>query len=190
MVWVSSLGTELVGEKSYGLSLDYLNYWPALTPLERYGVSKAGNWLHGVEFARRYQAEGVVSVPCNPGHLRSDLYRESGIVFRTMLNLLFTYPSINGAYTEIFAGLSPEITMRESGEWGEFFVSLLYSLMYRPERSYILLTRETNTAVVPWGRLHPIRQDLLDATKTEAEGGNGHAKTFWEWTEDQVRSYG
>ena len=73
-----------------------------------------------MEFARRFQADGVVSVPCNPGHLRSDLYRDSGIVFRTMLNLLFTYPSINRAYTEIFAGLSPEISMRESGEWGEF----------------------------------------------------------------------
>ena len=120
VVRVSSLCTETVGEKSHGLSLTYLNYWPALTPLERYGVSKAGNWLHGVEFARRFQADGVVSVPCNPGHLRSDLYRDSGIVFRTMLNLLFTYPSINGAYTEIFAGLSPEISMRESGEWGEF----------------------------------------------------------------------
>lgn len=126
VVWVSSLGTEMVGEKSYGISLNYLNYWSALKPLERYGISKAGNWLHGVEFAKRYHADGVVSIPCNPGHLRSDLYRDSGTLFKTVLNTLITYPPINGAYTEIFAGLSPTITMKETGDWGEFL--LLYSL--------------------------------------------------------------
>ncbi|MCJ1458435.1 hypothetical protein MMC28_008807 [Mycoblastus sanguinarius] len=120
VVWVSSLGTETISEKSYGISLDYLDYWPALKPLERYGISKAGNWLHGVEFAKRYQADGVVSIPCNPGHLRSDLYRDSGTLFKTVLNTLFTYPPINGAYTELFAGVSPMITMKETGEWGEF----------------------------------------------------------------------
>ena len=124
VIWVSSLGTEMVGEKSYGISLDYLNYWPALKPLERYGISKAGNWLHGVEFAKRYRADGVVSVPCNPGHLRSDLYRDSGTLFKTVLNTLVTYPPINGAYTEIFAGLSPTITMKETGGWGEFLTLL------------------------------------------------------------------
>ena len=127
VVWVSSLGTEIVGEKSYGISLDYLNYWPALKPLERYGISKAGNWLHGVEFAKRYQADGVVSIPCNPGHLRSDLYRDSGTLFKTVLNTLVAFPPINGAYTEIFAGLSPTITIKETGDWGEFLI-LLYSM--------------------------------------------------------------
>ena len=110
----------MIGEKSYGMSLDYLNYWPALKPLERYGISKAGNWLHGDEFAKRYRADGVVSIPCKPGHLRSDLYRDSGILFKAVLNSLITYPPINGAYTEIFAGLSPTITIQETGDWGEF----------------------------------------------------------------------
>ena len=119
VVWVSSLGTEVTGEKSHGLSLDYLNYWPSLSPLERYGIGKAGNWLHGVEFAKRHQADGVVSIPCNPGHLRPDLYREGGKIFKAILNMLVLYPPVNGAYTEIFAGLSPLITMEKSGEWGK-----------------------------------------------------------------------
>ena len=123
IVWVSSLGTEMNGEKSYGISLNYLNYWPALKPLERYGISKAGNWLHGVEFAKRYQADGIVSIPCNPGHLRSDLYRDSGWLFKSVLDTFVTYPPINGAYTEIFAGLSPAISMKETGDWGESFFS-------------------------------------------------------------------
>lgn len=120
IVWVSSMGTEAVGEKGRGISEDYLSYWPCLMPLERYGVSKAGAWLHGVEFARRHEADGIVSVPCNPGHLRSDLYRESGWLFKAAISPVL-YPPKFGAYTELFCGLSPAITTGDSGKWGELF---------------------------------------------------------------------
>lgn len=179
VVWVSSMGTEVIGEKSCGISLDYLKYWPSMSPLERYGLSKAGNWLHGAEYAKRYQADGVVSIPCNPGHLQTDLYREGGRLFKAALGVLALFPPINGAYTEIFAGLSPAITMKESGEWGELF----------PHCCLCYTHRELTAVVIPWGRLHQIRKDLQDATKTEAEGGNGYAKKFWEWSEDQVREF-
>ncbi|KAK2602740.1 hypothetical protein N8I77_009248 [Diaporthe amygdali] len=126
VVWVSSMGTEAVGEKGRGISTDYLDYWPSLMPLERYGVSKAGSWLHGVEFARRHGGDGIVSVPCNPGHLRSDLYRESGWLFKAAISPVL-YPPVYGAYTELFCGLSPAITMRENGQWGERnFTHLLF----------------------------------------------------------------
>lgn len=46
-----------------------------------------------------------------------------------------------------------------------------------------------NDLVVPWGRFYPIRKDMPDAIKPEKEGGNGHAKNFWEWSEEQVRDY-
>lgn len=115
VVWVSSLGLEMVGEQSHGITTDYQNYWPALKPLERYGISKAGNWLYGVEFAKRYRADGVVSVPCNPGHLRSDLYRDGGAMFKFVINTFIAYPSVNGAYTELFSALSPTITINETG---------------------------------------------------------------------------
>ncbi len=121
VVWVCSLGTEVTGEKSHGITLDYLNYWPSLSPLERYGVTKAGNWLHGVEFAKRYEADGVISVPCNPGHLRSDLYRDGGCLFKAVLNTLVLFPPIYGAYTEIYSGLSPTIAMKDTGKWGKLF---------------------------------------------------------------------
>ncbi|KAL8821414.1 MAG: hypothetical protein Q9191_007310 [Dirinaria sp. TL-2023a] len=126
----------------------------------RYGVTKAGNWLHGVEFAKRYEADGVISVPCNPGHLRSDLYRDGGWIFKAALSALALFPPVFGAYTELYTGLSPTITIKDTGKW-----------------------------VVPWGRPHPIREGLLDAIKPETEGGNGHARKFWEWSEEQVRPY-
>lgn len=43
--------------------------------------------------------------------------------------------------------------------------------------------------VIPWGRVAPVRKDLIEATKTEAEGGNGTALKFWEWTEKQIKPY-
>lgn len=29
------------------------------------------------------------------------------------------YLSVNGAYIQLFAGLSPEVTLEKSGSWGE-----------------------------------------------------------------------
>jgi hypothetical protein len=43
--------------------------------------------------------------------------------------------------------------------------------------------------VVPWGRFMKIRKDLLEASKTKAEGGTGLAEKFWEWNEEQIKAY-
>ncbi|KAI1377174.1 putative short-chain dehydrogenase [Hypoxylon crocopeplum] len=159
VIWVSSSGTEFGGEKSVGIDMSNLDYHNDKPYLIKYSISKVGNWMHGVEFAKRYKADGVISIPLNPGNLRSDLYRDQKGLFKHFLNLV-TYPSVNGAYTLLYAGLSPEITMEKTGSW-----------------------------VVPFGRILPIRKDLMEATKTAEEGGNGTGKKFWEWTEEQVKPY-
>jgi retinol dehydrogenase-12 len=43
--------------------------------------------------------------------------------------------------------------------------------------------------VAPWGRFLSIRPDLVEASKTEAEGGTGLAERFWEWNEEQIKPY-
>ncbi|KAI4157095.1 MAG: hypothetical protein LQ342_008526 [Letrouitia transgressa] len=70
------------------------------------------------------------------------------------------HPPINGAYTELFAGLSPDVTVERSGAW-----------------------------IIPWGRFGSLRKDLELAGKTTAEGGSGVAGEFWEWSEKQVEAY-
>lgn len=85
---------------------------------ERYWYSKVGNWAHGVEFALRHQASGVISVPLNPGNLQSELYRGQGFLMKILVRLIM-YAPINGAYTELFAGLSPEVTLSQTGCWGK-----------------------------------------------------------------------
>jgi hypothetical protein len=34
-----------------------------------------------------------------------------------------------------------------------------------------------------------IRKDLVEASKSEAEGGTGVAQKFWEWNEQQIKPY-
>lgn len=160
VVWVSSSGTEFTAVKNIGVDIDNLDYKKKEEPaLVRYGLSKAGNWCQGVEFAKRYAADGVISIPLNPGNLDSELYREQGKIFKLVTKLIL-YPSLQGAYTELFAGLSPKITLEKTGSW-----------------------------VIPFGRILPIRGDLVNATKTEAEGGTGGTYKFWEWNEEQVKPY-
>jgi retinol dehydrogenase-12 len=48
------------------------------------------------------------------------------------------YPAVNGAYTEFFAGLSPEVPKMEKGSW-----------------------------VVPFGRIMPLRKDYADGGNAE-----------------------
>jgi NAD(P)-dependent dehydrogenase (short-subunit alcohol dehydrogenase family) len=137
VVWVSSMATETIGEKSRGLSTDYVDYWPLMSPLERYGLSKAGNWLHGVEFARRHAQDGIMSMPVNPGHLASGLWRDSNAVLKGILKAVALFPPVNGAYVELYAALSPELSMENTGEWGKSlclhalscFISVLSSLV-------------------------------------------------------------
>ncbi|KAL1600516.1 short-chain alcohol dehydrogenase [Paraconiothyrium brasiliense] len=159
VVWVSST-IDLAGAKNVGFPLDDLEYRKKKVPgMERYGLSKTGNWLHAVEYAKLHKSEGVVCVPVNPGNLNSELAREHTRFVQWILSFI-VHPVYLGAYSLLFAGLSPEVTVEKSG-----------------------------TFIWPWGRLGSVRQDLVAATKSETDGGNGNAKKFWDWTEEQVAKY-
>ena len=56
----------------------------------------------------------------NPGNLRSDLqrYGENGIIHKISKRVVL-FPPINGAYSELFCGLSPEVTADKSGSYGK-----------------------------------------------------------------------
>lgn len=109
VVFVSSLAAEFYYEKEQGLGLDLenLDYHRPKSSMDRYGLAKVGVWAYGVEFSRRIS--GVLGVPLNPGNLRTDLFSQQNFLFRLQV-LLMHYHPINGAYTQLFAGLSPEVT--------------------------------------------------------------------------------
>ncbi|KAI8632519.1 short-chain dehydrogenase [Xylariaceae sp. FL1651] len=160
VIWVSSQATELTGLKSIGLEINNLDYHKHESDITKYGMSKVGNWLHGVEYAKRHKADGIISIPLNPGNLTSDLYRDNKNMGISVIVNFLGYPPIEGAYTELYAGLSPDITLKNTGSW-----------------------------VIPFGRIAEIRKDLQEATRSEAEGGNGTAAKFWDWTEEQIKPY-
>lgn len=118
VIWVSSQGAELSGMKSVGLDMDNLDYHNDASDLMKYALSKVGNWLHGVEYAKRHKADGIISIPLSPGNLTSDLYRANKEFGIWLAIKLMGYPPINGAYTELYAGLSPDITIEKTGTWG------------------------------------------------------------------------
>lgn len=71
----------------------------------RLGVSELGNML-------------TITQALNPGNLWTDLDRNSTGLF-LMFRKMTTFPPIYGAYTELFASLSPDITIENSGSWSE-----------------------------------------------------------------------
>ncbi|KAL2373877.1 hypothetical protein RJ035_005736 [Blastomyces gilchristii] len=158
VIWVSSIAMETGAPKSVGVPLDKLDNLTDSKSSQylNYSISKAGNYLYAAEFAKRYRADGVLSVALNPGNLASDLSRHRAFLFKAVTRPML-YSPVLGAYTELFAGLSPDVTGKEP--------------------------------VIPWGRVVSVRKDLIEATKTEAEGGNGTALKFWEWTEKQINPY-
>jgi hypothetical protein len=89
------------------------------------------------------------------------------------------HPPIDGAYTELYAGLSSDITIEKTGSLGE----------YRSSQPVSLQQLANPRLVIPFGRIAEIRNDFQEATRSEEESGNGTAAKFWNWTEDQIKQY-
>ncbi|KAI0803618.1 hypothetical protein GGR55DRAFT_391571 [Xylaria sp. FL0064] len=128
-----------------------------------YGASKAGTWFLGGEFGRRNK--DILSVTINPGNLKAGSFKGTAAPVVFMLGLLgMTHDPVFGGYTNLYAGLSPELKIEHNG-----------------------------TYVIPWGRRRPdseiLRKDILKAMAPESEGGLGYAEKFWEWCEEQWRPH-
>lgn len=126
-----------------------------------YGISKAGNWFLATEFSRRYGKDGIVSCAWNPGNLKSELQRDAGIISRFFTSFLL-FPTVYGAYTELYAGWSPDLSLENNGAY-----------------------------VYPWGRVgtDTLRGDLLAASRSVEEGGTGQAGKFWEWCDKETKQF-
>lgn len=70
------------------------------------------------------------------------------------------HPPIHGAYTELWAALSPELTPDKSGAY-----------------------------IYPWGRLGSLPAEIASATKGEHEGGSGAAAKFVAWCGKKTEAF-
>ncbi|KAI0477620.1 putative estradiol 17 beta-dehydrogenase [Xylariaceae sp. FL0804] len=162
IVWYSSFGMEMGAHPDVGIRTDNLDYHEPELPTIRYSLSKTGAWALGVEHDRHYRAQGVASVPIDPGNVVSELARDQALKLR-IIAWLVCYPTVKGAYTALYAGFSPD-TVSEKADWTKLWVA-------------------------PFGRLFPLRPDLTKATLLEEAGGTGGTAKFWNWCEEQIKEY-
>lgn len=121
VVWVSSYGLVTSAPKKKGIDMSNLDYDIPKAGIDRYGISKAADWLLAVECARRYEADGIVSVPLNPGNLKTELARHQGCMIKLIASAV-CYPVIYGVYTQLFAAFAPVVAKADWGaEWSEYY---------------------------------------------------------------------
>lgn len=95
---------------------------PSILPSagQNYAQSKVGNVYHSVEVTRRYADQGIISIALDPGLLKTELQRNFTPAQKAMGKLFFKEAKF-GAYTELFAGFSPEVTLAKIAK-GDAFV--------------------------------------------------------------------
>lgn len=152
-----------------------------------YFVSKAANNLLAYEYGRRYKIANILSMVCchfsfyslfvyyvscanmgksfNPGNLNTDLTRHLlvpylGLIQR-MLQGLVLWPTRYGAYTELYAGLSSDLT----------------------------IAKDSGAYIWPWGRVGYLRSDIEDSLRLEVEGGTGKAAKLWAWCDQETARF-
>lgn len=160
VIWTSSQVVEF--SPTGGMNLADLDN-PPTDWQPRYNNSKTGNWFLASEFANRHaKPAGILSLTQNPGALKSDLLRHAPWWFPWLVSPLL-YPPKYGGYTELFCATSTSLTVEnDSGGY-----------------------------VIPWGRIHThdMRKDLLDALKSDSEGGTGQAEAFYDWCEGCIKEF-
>jgi len=158
VVWTSSITVDTTAPKG-GINMADLAS-PPLNQPRNYITSKTCNWFLASELARELGPQGILSVTQNPGNLKTGILREAEKWIPWVLGP-FLFNAKMGAYTELWAGVSDELTMEDNGCY-----------------------------VIPWGRLHPSpRKDMLEALQSVEEGGTGRAGEFREWCEKQTADF-
>ncbi|GME49498.1 short-chain dehydrogenase [Neofusicoccum parvum] len=130
-----------------------------LEGMDNYMQTKAGGALLAAEFAKRSASSKVLSLSLNPGIINTELQRNMPSVAQKVMGVVFK-PAKFGAYTELYAAFSPEITSTDNG-----------------------------TFYIPWGRRGKLPAHMENSLKTEEEGGSGVAGQFWRWCEEETKQY-
>ncbi|KAL6817271.1 hypothetical protein J3E69DRAFT_345044 [Trichoderma sp. SZMC 28015] len=159
VVWLGSLMIQIMAPKG-GIDLDNLDYKKKFPDINvRYAVSKTGNLFICSEWAKRDAEKGIFHLAANPGNLKTPLQRDMPAwEYYPIIPLL--HDPIFGAYTELFAGLSPDVKPEHSGRF-----------------------------VIPWGRFGTTRPDIDSQLSSKQGGEPTKATKFFEYCDSQTSAY-
>ncbi|KAH8881072.1 NAD(P)-binding protein [Thozetella sp. PMI_491] len=161
VVFASSSIFEMLGPPG-GLSLAELvpgNH--SKDAARNYSASKAGDWFLASELDKRKRKDGLLCVAQSPGTLKTKGWDGASWATRALMSPFMHDPKM-GAYTGLWAGLSPNVKLEDGGRFA-----------------------------IPWGRWHPgPKKDILRSLTTEEDGGTGLAAKFWDWCEEHTKGYG
>jgi NAD(P)-dependent dehydrogenase (short-subunit alcohol dehydrogenase family) len=134
IIWTSSYLMEFKAPHG-GYDLQNIENGGVKDTLINYGTSKAANWMISHEAGRRYGGDGIISICQNPGNLTTKVWDGQNWFLMRIVNT-YLHPPKMGAYTELFAGFSEEITERHQGAY-----------------------------IIPWGRVQEVnsRKDIYEA---------------------------
>ncbi|KAF4341839.1 light induced alcohol dehydrogenase Bli-4 [Fusarium beomiforme] len=158
VIWTASIVTDLSVPKGGVNMKDVIK--PLKDQQANYANSKTGNWYLASVLADQVGCEGVLSVCINPGNLHSNLLRHLPSIIGYVVSPLL-YHAKFGAYTNLWAGLSPNLQIEDGGRF-----------------------------ILPWGRFHPSpRADLLENLKSKEQGGTGTAAEFAEYCDKVIADH-
>lgn len=159
VIWTASQIVDLNSPKD-GIAIARDLETPFTDPAMGYTITKLANWYLAVELPRQPGCEKITSLAVNPGNLRTGAPRHIPWLVKSVFYYL-CYEAVDGAYSNLWAGLSPEITLEDNGRY-----------------------------VMPFGRWHPgQREDLVRATVRKEDGGSGNAREVWEWCDKMTKQY-
>lgn len=107
VLWASSVGIHVLSPTG-GIQFDQSGGLKDIDQNTNYAQTKVGNNLLAIKTQSLLKDSGIVSVSFNPGNLQTELQRHTWGAF--LLSAIL-YPAKFGAYTELWAGWSPDVTI-------------------------------------------------------------------------------
>ncbi|KAK1638042.1 hypothetical protein BDP81DRAFT_371295 [Colletotrichum phormii] len=163
VIWVASMIS--LGAPKGGVIWDDAKGAPKLSgdSMSDYMQGKVGCVFLADEFARRVKKDGIISASVNPGIVKTELQRHAPAAMSVVMGVVFKgpkYGAVAGAYSELFAACSPDVSVEKSGSY-----------------------------IIPWGRFGCILEDIAERMKPGSSGKKFLGKKFWNWCERETLSY-
>ncbi|ORX93900.1 hypothetical protein BCR34DRAFT_550569 [Clohesyomyces aquaticus] len=106
VVWVCSLFN--INTPKGGMRFDSAGNPAQLKAMENYMQTKVGGYFLACELAEDQATDGIIHVSLHPGLMKTELQRHIPAPLRFAMGKVFKGPKY-GAYTELYAGLSPDV---------------------------------------------------------------------------------